>query len=178
VRVHTDDWKFDACPHAGPAIAVDFKGTLHVAWWTGKEGSAGVYYTRSTDGAKTFTAPVTLGAAQFSRPAHVQLALARNDRVIVTWDDGTKQIPQVVARISTDGGRHFGDAIAISAAGRAAAFPVIGIVGDSLAVAWSEQSASAVAAADSAAKTKNRMAPKGLEAVGDAQVMVRRGVLR
>jgi hypothetical protein len=176
MRVHTDDWKFDACPHAGPSIAVDTKGTLHVAWWTGKEGAAGVFYTQSSDGGKTFAAPTTLGAAQFSRPSHVQLALASKNRVIVTWDDGTKQIPQVIARVSADGGAHFGDAMPISSAGRAASFPVLGVMGDSLAVAWSEQSAPN--RTDSAAKSADQKAPKGLEAVGSAQVMVRRGALK
>lgn len=181
VRVHADDWKFDACPHAGPAIATDDKGTLHVTWWTGKEGSAGVYYAQSTDGGKTFSTAVPLGVAQYSRPAHVQMALASNDRVIVTWDDGTKQIPQVVVRVSHDGGAHFGDASVLSSVDRAATFPVLGVVGDSLAIAWSEVSAAssrAASAADSVAKIKDPKGAKGLESVGDAQVFVRRGVLQ
>lgn len=181
VRVHVDDWKFDACPHAGPAIATDDKGTLHVTWWTGKEGSAGVYYAQSTDGGKTFSPAVALGVAQYSRPAHVQMSLASNNRVLVAWDDGTKQIPQVVVRVSNDGGAHFAPSSMISSPGRAATFPVLGIIGDSVAVAWSEvSSASAQKAAseDSAAKAKNPKAAKGLESVGEAQVLVRRGVLQ
>ena len=181
VRVHADDWKFDACPHAGPAIATDANGTLHVTWWTGKEGSAGVYYARSTDGGKTFTDVAPLGVAQYSRPAHVQIALASNNRVIVTWDDGTKQTPEVVTRVSKDGGVHFGQASVISAPNRAATFPVLGVVGDSLAIAWSEVSAESSKAADAATaaeKAKNPKAAKGLESVGEAQVVVRRGVLQ
>lgn len=180
VRVHADDWKFDACPHAGPAIAVDDKGTLHVTWWTGKEGDAGVFYAQSTDGGKTFSPATALGVAKYSRPAHVQMSLAANNRVIVAWDDGTKQVPQVVVRVSNDGGAHFADASVVSASGRAATFPVIGVVGDSLSVAWSEVSAqsntAATAAADSQ-KSTNPKAAKGLESVGDAQVIVRRGIL-
>jgi hypothetical protein len=181
VRVHADDWKFDACPHAGPAIATDDKGTLHVTWWTGKEGSAGVFYAQSTDGGKTFSPALPLGVATYSRPAHVQMALASNNRVIVTWDDGTKQVPQVVVRVSHDGGAHFSDASVLSSADRAATFPVLGVAGDSLSVAWSEVSAAssrAATAADEAAKAKDPKAAKGLETVGDAQVFVRRGVLQ
>ena len=181
VRVHADDWKFDACPHAGPAIATDANGTLHVTWWTGKEGSAGVFYAQSTDGGKTFTPAIPLGVAQYSRPAHVQMALASNNRVIVTWDDGTKQVPQIVVRVSHDGGLHFSDASVLSGTDRAASFPVLGIAGDSLSVAWSEVSAAtskAASAADSAEKAKNPKAAKGLESVGEAQVFVRRGVLQ
>jgi hypothetical protein len=181
VRVHADDWKFDACPHAGPAIATDDNGTLHVTWWTGKEGSAGVFYAQSTDGGKTFAPAIPLGVAQYSRPAHVQMALASNNRVVVTWDDGTKQVPQVVVRVSHDGGAHFSDPSVLSAVDRAATFPVLGIAGDSLSVAWSEVSAAssqAASAADSAEKAKNPKAAKGLESVGEAQVFVRRGVLQ
>jgi hypothetical protein len=181
VRVHADDWKFDACPHAGPAIATDDKGTLHVTWWTGKEGSAGVFYAQSTDGGKTFSPATPLGVATYSRPAHVQMALASNNRVIITWDDGTKQVPQVVVRVSHDGGAHFSDSSILSSADRAATFPVLGIAGDSLSVAWSEISAAtskAADAADAAAKAKDPKRAMGLESVGEAQVFVRRGVLR
>lgn len=176
VRVHADDWKFDACPHAGPAMSLDDKGTLHVTWWTGKEGSAGVYYAQSADGAKTFSQPIALGVAQFSRPAHVQLALASNGRVIVAWDDGTKQVPEVVTRVSNDGGATFGEATVVSAQGRAATFPVLSVAGDSVAIAWSEESP-ASAAAEEAAKM-DKKAPRGLRAVGEAQVLVRRGLLQ
>jgi hypothetical protein len=179
VRVHEDDWKFDACPHAGPAIATDARGTLHVTWWTGKEGDAGVFYTQSTDGGKTFSQPIALGTAQYSRPAHVQLSLADSSRVIVVWDDGTKQTPRVVARVSNDGGLHFADAVTFSDPGRAASFPVLAVTHDSISVAWSEESAAvAQQAAAEANNTKDPKAPKGLEAVGRAQVLVRHGVLR
>ena len=181
VRVHADEWKFDACPHAGPAIAVDPNGTLHVTWWTGKEGNAGVFYAQSTDGGKTFSPATPLGVAQYSRPAHVQLSLAANNRVIVAWDDGTKEVPQIVVRVSNDGGAHFADASQISGSGRSASFPVLGVAGDSLAIAWSEvsaESAKASTAAAEAEKAKNPKGPKGLESVGEAQVLVRRGVLQ
>jgi hypothetical protein len=178
VRVNADDWQFDACPHAGPAIAVDSAGALHVTWWTGKEGNAGVFYTRSTDGAKTFSAPLALGAAQYSRPAHGQIALASKNRVVGAWDDGTKQIPQVVVRVSRNGGTTFGTATPLSAAGRSATFPVVGVAGDSIAVAWSEESAEAAKAEAAAAPNmKDPTAKQGLHAVGEGQVLVRRGAL-
>jgi hypothetical protein len=176
-RVHADNWAFDACPHAGPAIAVDSAGLLHVAWWTGREGSAGVYYTQSSDGAHTFSAPIALGVARFSRPAHVQLGLTAGNEVIVTWDDGTRAVPAVLVRVSRDGGAHFGDALPLSEAGRASTFPVLGIAGDSVAVAWSDESAST--GADTARPTmRDRSAPAELHAVGETRVLVRRGVLR
>jgi hypothetical protein len=177
VLVHADNWKFDACPHAGPAIALDDEGRLHIAWWTGKEGSAGVYYAHSTDGARTFSEPIAMGIAQFSRPAHVQLALSSRNRVIVAWDDGTKKVSQVMMRISNDGGAHIGAATPVSAEGRVATFPVLGVSGDSVAIAWSEESPESARAAEDAAP-KDKTTPHGLRSVGEAQVMVRRGGLQ
>ena len=178
VRVHADDWVFDACPHAGPSLQVDARGRVHVAWWTGKEGSAGVYYARSDDGAKTFGTPVPLGVAEFSRPAHVQLALGEGEVVAAAWDDGTKQTPVVVLRVSHDGGASFAPAQALSAKGRAAAFPVIGISPRGVTVAWSEEDAAAAAAQQhSHASMKDPKARQRLEPVGEAQVMVRRGAI-
>lgn len=179
VRAHADNWVFDACPHAGPALDVDSAGALHVVWWTGKEGTAGVYTARSANGAMTFEPPVALGVAQYSRPSHVQLALASGNRVVVAWDDGTKQVPQVVLRVSEDGGRHFAPVAPVSTAGVAATFPVLGISGDSVAVAWSEQSAQAAQAeARAMPNMKDPKVSMGLQPVGDMQVLVRRGSLK
>jgi BNR repeat-like domain/BNR/Asp-box repeat len=182
VRVHADNWVFDGCPHAGPSVRVDGAGRVHVAWWTGRPDSAGVYYARSEDGAKTFGPTVPLGVARFSRPAHVQLALGGADTVIATWDDGTKKTPQVVLRVSTDGGRHFAPSQPLSAAGDAAGFPVIALSPKGVAVAWSQEPAPAADGEDgqghAAHETKEQKTPVGLHAVGDAHVMVRRGVFR
>ena len=177
VRVHEDNWVFDACPHAGPSLQVDGAGRVHVAWWTGKEGAAGVYYTRSNDGAKTFDTPVALGVAQFSRPAHVQLAV--DDSVVAAvWDDGTLATPQVVLRASHDGGKTFGDVERLSAPGKAAAFPVLGMTRTGVAVAWSEEdSAVATMREHSHPDMKDPHAVMKMEPVGEAQVMVRRGTL-
>jgi BNR repeat-like domain len=167
VRAHADDWVFDGCPHAGPSMQVDAAGRLHVAWWTGKEGAAGAYYARSDDGGRTFSDPVTLGAAAFSRPAHVQLTCVDEQIIVAAWDDGTVAIPRVRVRVSRDGGKTFASAVDASAADRAAGYPVVAAVGDSLVLAWSERSA--------LPDTGQRHG--ALHAVGHAEVIVRRGKL-
>jgi hypothetical protein len=182
VRVHEDRWVFDACPHAGPSLQVDAGGAVHIAWWTGKEGSAGVFYARSTDRGASFSPPAALGAARFSRPAHVQLALGPARTVIAAWDDGTVRVPRVVLRVSRDGGATFAPVQAASAPGRAATFPVLAVAGSdeapTVTIAWSEQSADAAArAARAHPNMKDPNAVMGLEAVGEAQVLVRRGAL-
>jgi peroxiredoxin len=187
VRVAADDWLFDGCPHAGPSLALDAQDRLHVAWWTGKPGGAGVYYARSNDAGATFSAPVPLGVAEQSRPAHVQLALlargAAAPLLVAAWDDGTRQIPQVVVRASADGGDVFGEAVAVSDPAQAAAFPVLGLLEGSagaaaLFVAWSEQApADAVSAAQARPDMRDPNAQMGLPQVGRTQVLVRRGTV-
>ena len=179
VRVHADEWAFDACPHAGPSLQVGGEGRLHIAWWTGKEGRAGVWYARSDDGARTFAAPVPLGVAGFSRPAHVQLALGAGGLVAAAWDDGTQATPQVLLRVSRDGGRSFAAAVPVSAVGRAATFPVVALRERTISVAWAEQSrADAEHAAAHAPDMKDPKAVKGLSRVGESVVLLRSGAVR
>jgi hypothetical protein len=150
---------------------------VHIAWWTGKQGAAGVWYARSEDGARTFSAPVPLGVAEFSRPAHVQLALGGRDRLIAAWDDGTLATPRIVVRTSKNGGDGWTDAVALSDSGRVAGFPVVAAQGDRVTVAWSEQSPASVHDAHARMNMKDPRAAMPLGTVGDAQVLVRRASL-
>lgn len=86
VRVHADDWVFDGCPHAGPALAVDRSGTVHVAWFTGKEGEAGLYYARSTDGGRSFGARVPLRVGDDALVAQAALT-ASGDHTWLAWEE-------------------------------------------------------------------------------------------
>ena len=54
VRVHRDDWEINGCSHAGPALAVDDDGAVHVAWYTAAHGGVGLYRAVSTDRGLTF----------------------------------------------------------------------------------------------------------------------------
>jgi hypothetical protein len=179
VRAHADDWVFDGCPHAGPSLQVDAAGRVHVAWWTGKRGAAGVWYARSDDGARSFGAPVALGVGELSRPAHVQLALGADGLVAAAWDDGTLETPAVVLRLSRDGGRRFGAPVPVSGPDVAATFPVLAVAGRRVSVAWAEQSRAAAGhAAAHAPDMRDPRAVKRLGRVGESQVLVRTGEVR
>lgn len=90
VRVHADAWVFPACPHAGPALAVDGRGRVHVGWYTGKEDRQGMWYARSDDGARTFGAPVALVTGADIGPSRISLA-AQGGEVLAAWDDRPAQ---------------------------------------------------------------------------------------
>ena len=179
VRVHADNWVFDGCPHAGPSMQVDSAGAVHIAWWTGKEGAAGVYYARSTDKATTFQQPIPLGVGEFSAPSHVQLALGSQGSVVAVWDDGTVKTPKVVMRVSHDAGATFSPATLVSGEGRAATFPVLALNNGEVTIAWSEQSqAEHDHEKDMSPNMKDPKAVKGLGRVGESAVRVRSGRLK
>ena len=125
--------------HPGPA------GEVSVVRWTA--AATGVYSiagrfqgidtsgTTTDDGGRTF-ASQALSTGERSLPAHVQLVTAAG-RVVVAWDDGLVESPRIMLRESRDGGATFAPAEQVSPEGQAATFPVLAVVGDSVAVAWS-----------------------------------------
>jgi hypothetical protein len=175
VRVREDGWVYPGCPHAGPSLRAEARGVLHVGWWTGKEGEAGVYYARSDDGGRSFTAQ-PIDVAERARPAHVQLALSPSGSVYVAWDDGLGEMPRVLLRRSGDAGRSFGPIERLSDPEAAASFPVLAVYGDSLAVAWS-QSTAAEHRQKLAAQVDMRdpRAVMQLPRVGQSEILVRAG---
>jgi hypothetical protein len=160
-------------------MQVDSAGAVHIAWWTGKQGSAGTFYAHSTDQGATFSQPIPLGAAEFSAPAHVQLALGSAGTVVAVWDDGTVKTPKVVMRVSHDSGSSFGPATLVSNEGQAATFPVLAVRGPEVTIAWSEQSQMEHDHEKATMPNmKDPKAVKGLSRVGESAVRVRSGRLR
>lgn len=88
IPVHDDGWRIDACPHAGPSLAVDAEGRLHVAWFTGAEGRAGVFHAVSTDGGRSFRGPNALARADVVAPSLAKLDAA-GGAVWLAWEDRT-----------------------------------------------------------------------------------------
>jgi hypothetical protein len=178
VRPREDGWVYPGCPHAGPAMALGTDGVVHIAWWTGKEGSAGVWYARSTDGGRHFE-PTPIAVADHSRPAHVQLAVTPAGQVVLAWDDGLGTTPVVKLRRSTDGGLTWLEAQVVSDPGTASTFPVLALLGDSVAVAWSQQSTEAAEhAAHQMPDMKDPKAQMPLPRVGQQEVLLRVAGLR
>ena len=75
-RVHADGWVFAGCPHAGPSVAVDATGRVHVAWYTGREGRQGLWYASRADGGR-FGEPVALATGEWVPPSQVNFCPPR-----------------------------------------------------------------------------------------------------
>jgi hypothetical protein len=89
-RVSKDEWKTDACPHHGPAIAVSSAGKMHVAWFTQGAARSGVFYANSINQGETYSSPVRIGGEHenVSRP----YLLAQGKSIWLVWKgfDGAK----------------------------------------------------------------------------------------
>jgi hypothetical protein len=97
--VHRDGWEFPGCPHAGPSLAVDDSGRLHVAWYTGREGRQGLWYVFSDDRGETFSEPSPILTDAWVPPSQARLA-AYGGEVWVAWDDLRQSVRRVrLARI-------------------------------------------------------------------------------
>ncbi|MGQ0640567.1 MAG: sialidase family protein [Gemmatimonadaceae bacterium] len=176
--VHADNFVIDGCPHAGPSMHTDSAGRVHIAWWTGARGRAGVYYARSDNGARAFGPAVELSRGRLVRPSHVQLALD-GAQVAVAWDDGVVAVPKVLLRVSRDGGGSFGGASVVSDSAAAGMFPVLMLGDGAVTVAWSQHTRDEhERVGHQQPDMKDPSATMPLPTVGTQRAMVRRGVVR
>jgi hypothetical protein len=89
-RVSVDDWKTEVCPHAGPSLALSPDGAYHVAWYTNGSVRKGLFYASSSDGGRSFSAPMRIGDAD-RNPSNPYL-ISVGDQLWLAWKefDGTK----------------------------------------------------------------------------------------
>ncbi|MFQ5568994.1 MAG: sialidase family protein [Rhodothermales bacterium] len=121
VRVHEDGWTIEGCPHSGPALEVDGKGSIHVAWYTGVETGAGLFYAVSDDAGATFGAPHTLLADV--PVSQVSLTEDRGGGVWLSWEDKKEHVVRLARaeghdlRFDASSPGFSGDLPALAAAG-------------------------------------------------------------
>ncbi|MEI6115497.1 MAG: sialidase family protein, partial [Burkholderiales bacterium] len=101
-RVAIDNWKTDACPHHGPALAVSGAGTYHVAWFTQGQARQGTFYARSQDRGLHFTSPRPVGNPT-AQPGRAAL-LARGAHVWLAWKEFDGKRASILLQESTDDG--------------------------------------------------------------------------
>ncbi|MDI1284614.1 MAG: sialidase family protein [Reyranella sp.] len=106
-RVSNDNWKIEACPHHGPALAIAADSSQHAAWFTDGSARKGLFYARADSAGAAFGPPRALGTPdrQPSRP----YLLAGGTTVHLVWKefDGSAGGIKVVVRwqVSTDSGK-------------------------------------------------------------------------
>jgi hypothetical protein len=102
-RISVDDWKTDVCPHHGPSLAISPDGAYHVSWFTNGAARKGLFYARSSDGGRTFSAPLSVGRPD-RNPSHPYLVAAK-DALWLAWKEFDGERTTVPVMISRDNGR-------------------------------------------------------------------------
>jgi hypothetical protein len=104
-RVSVDDWKIEACPHHGPAIAIAGDGSHHVAWQTDGSARKGLFYARADNADAPYGPPRALSSPN-RQPARPYL-LAKGGALHLVWKefDGEKSL--VRWQVSSDFGRQW-----------------------------------------------------------------------
>jgi hypothetical protein len=135
--VHADEWKIDACPVNGPAVAASGE-RVAVAWFTNARDSARVYLATSTDAGATFAMPVRVDDG--NPVGRVDVELDHDDAAIVSWMEFTsdQQAEVRVRRITASGTRATSTVVARTTGVRASGFPRMVATRDNLVFAWTE----------------------------------------
>ena len=133
-RIAEDNWAIDACPHHGPAMAVDGSGRWHSAWYSGGGDHQGLFHARSTDEGRHFGTPRRLGNPE-RQPGHPQL-LAMGERLLLIWQEFDGERMRVMAETSGDGGATWTPARELAATADAADQPQLVSNGRQAFLSW------------------------------------------
>lgn len=134
VRVSEDEWSIDACPHHGPALAIDDAGVWHVAWHTAGKRRQGLFYARSVDDGKSFQEPERIGDGARAE-SHPQI-LALHGLVVRAWKSFDGAVASVIAQSSRDGGLHWEAPVAAAATTSASDHPILVSDGEQIYLSW------------------------------------------
>jgi len=134
VRVSADNWKIDACPDDGPAMAVDGTGALHIVWPTMVHEPGGdriaIFEAASTNGGATFTPRRRVDAAAASA-AHPRIAIGPAGPAVV-WDQLAEGERSGWMRVSEG-------AAPVTLSATAATYPAIAATTRAFVAGWTEQ---------------------------------------
>jgi len=137
--VAADGWHITACPHRGGSVGIDGRGRIYATWYTeGTKARPDLYFATSEDG-RTFGPKRRLHTSATSIPDHARMAVSRDGRAVIVWEDSTAVRRRILFRYAADGGRTLGAIQPLSTAIKAWE-PDVAVAPDgSFLVAWHEE---------------------------------------
>lgn len=146
VTLHSDGWQIDACPVNGPQA--DARGSsVAIAWFTAAQEEPRVNVAFSSDGGRTFSAPVRVDDG--APAGRVDLLMAEDGSAIVSWLERVDGAAEVrLRRVAPGGGMSRPLTVSRTGAERASGFPRMAFSGSDVVLAWT--AAGGAAAADGA----------------------------
>jgi hypothetical protein len=133
-RISADEWAIDVCPHHGPAASIAAAGVYDAVWYSGGGKRVGLFYARSADGGRSFTAPFAFGRQD--RGAAHPAVFSRGAFVVIAWKefDGTTATIETIE--SYDGGRNWSAPREIAATKDASDYPFLLSDGRNVYLSW------------------------------------------
>lgn len=106
-RLFEDDWRVGGCPLAGPPLVLSRDGSLRIAWFTGAEGHAGVWFRQVLPDMIDSTAkPVAVLVSEQLPTVHVDVGEAGMSGSVIACDaDSTGARQLTLARVESSGRR-------------------------------------------------------------------------
>jgi hypothetical protein len=108
----------------------------YIAWSAGEEEDRYILFSRSTDGGKTFSSPVSLSGNSRSAVFNPEVSSSGNEVYVVWQGQSTSGNQDIFLRKSTDYGSSFGKADNISNDPGGSGNPDVAIVGNGTHVTW------------------------------------------
>ncbi|MDX9740660.1 MAG: sialidase family protein [Gammaproteobacteria bacterium] len=135
-RITHGQWRVDACPHHGPALAIDRQGLHHFAWFDNGPDARGLFYAHSRDGGATLSKPMPISDPAL-RPDHpAVLAHDPSGRVWLAWKEFDGESTQLRSMHSTDGGRGWSTPVTTASSADATDHPQLLAHGEQVFVSW------------------------------------------
>jgi len=137
-RATADQWKIEACPEQGPALAVGADNRLHLAWFTQGSVRQGLFYAYSADRGEHFSEPLRFGNAD-RLPSHPDV-LAQGTQVVLAWTEYDGAKTQLRVMRSGDGGQSWSPAQQVADALDEADYPFLLSDQEGIFVSWNSKS--------------------------------------
>lgn len=131
-RLSKENWKIDACPHHGPALAVAETGAYHAVWFSGEESQPGLFYAHSQNQGLSFSPPMHFGE---NGAKHPNIA-SYGQHVAISWleFDGKNTLVKLLQ--SFDGGISWSEPKQIGQTPEAADYAFLLTGNDGLYLSW------------------------------------------
>lgn len=113
-RVNDDHWVLNACPIAGPSMAM-FENDMYVAWMDGRQAepnqpyNGNVWFSVSKDGGKTFSPNMQINPNPGVHQTLPSLAVDANGHIHLAWEYHSADKQSIQYSISEDGGTTFSE---------------------------------------------------------------------
>jgi Neuraminidase (sialidase) len=132
-------------PSLTPAIAAGPDGSINVAWCdiSSGEASPDVYFSRSSDGGKTWSTPLDVSNTP-GVSSDVDIAVDPSGAVYLTWCDAPpgEKVPDIFVSVSNDGGKTWSKPLDVSNTPGVSSDPAIAAGPDGrVAVIWCDTTA-------------------------------------